>query len=46
MSCVKIRGDVWVGVVGCLQWGRGLFRCREEEEGEIEEGRVNDQVIY
>jgi len=26
-----MRGDVWVGGAGCLQWGRGLFRCREEE---------------
>jgi len=38
-----MRRDVWGA--GCLQLGR-LFRCRGEEEGEIQEGRVDGHVIY
>jgi len=33
------------GGAGYLQLGR-LFRCRGEEEGEIQEGRVDGHVIY
>jgi hypothetical protein len=42
-----LRSEDVLGVATCSLEGESLFRCKDgEEEGEIEEGRVYNVVIY